>query len=110
YRQVKGRLDLAITDLGPTQLKNIAEPVRVYSLRVGVAAQAKPLAPKKRAALAVLAIGVAAMSIVIAAGAWHLFTANRPAVVATNATAPAPSNAPPPLAAQRFSIVVLPFA
>src|SRR5271165_5185351 len=34
YRQVKGRLDLAITDLGPTQLTNIAEPVRVYSLQV----------------------------------------------------------------------------
>ena len=33
YRQVKGRLDLAVTDLGPTQLKNIAEPIRVYSLR-----------------------------------------------------------------------------
>jgi adenylate cyclase len=32
YRQVKGRLDLAVTDLGPTQLKNIAEPVRAYSL------------------------------------------------------------------------------
>ena len=29
YRQVKGRLYLAVTDLGPTQLKNIAEPVRV---------------------------------------------------------------------------------
>ena len=29
YRQVKGRLDLAVTDLGPTALKNIAEPVRV---------------------------------------------------------------------------------
>ena len=42
YRQVKGRLDLAVTDLGPTQLKNIAEPIRVYSLRVGVPAQAKP--------------------------------------------------------------------
>ena len=39
YRQVKGRLDLAVTDLGPTQLKNIAEPVRVYSLEVGVPAQ-----------------------------------------------------------------------
>ena len=37
YRQVKGRLDLAVTDLGPTQLKNIAEPIRVYSLQVGVA-------------------------------------------------------------------------
>jgi TolB-like protein/class 3 adenylate cyclase/tetratricopeptide (TPR) repeat protein len=41
YRQVKGRLDLAITDLGPTQLKNIADPIRVYSLEVGQSAQAK---------------------------------------------------------------------
>ena len=32
YRQVKGRLDLAVSDLGPTQLKNIADPIRVYSL------------------------------------------------------------------------------
>src|SRR5271169_4223891 len=44
YRQVKGRLELAVTDLGPTQLKNIAEPIRVYSLDVGQPAQAK-LAP-----------------------------------------------------------------
>ena len=42
YRQVKSRLDLAVSDLGPTQLKNIAEPVRVYSLEVGKPAQAKP--------------------------------------------------------------------
>src|SRR5271167_828764 len=42
YRQVKGRLDLAVSDLGPTQLKNIAEPIRVYSLDVGKPAQAKP--------------------------------------------------------------------
>ena len=39
---MKGRLDLAVSDLGQTQLKNIAEPIRVYSLRVGVAAEAKP--------------------------------------------------------------------
>src|ERR1700731_4782887 len=32
YRQVKGRPDLAKTDLGPTQLNNIAEPIRAYSL------------------------------------------------------------------------------
>ena len=37
YRQVKGRLDLAVSDLGLTQLKNIAEPIRVYSLQVGSA-------------------------------------------------------------------------
>ena len=94
YRQVKGRLDLAITDLGPTQLKNIAEPIRVYSLEVGKPAQAKPPDPKKRSALALLAAGIAALFIVIAAGAWYLFIANRPAVVTTTATAPAASNAP----------------
>jgi TolB-like protein/class 3 adenylate cyclase len=41
YRQVKGRLDLAVSDLGPTQLKNIVEPIRVYSLRVGIPPHAK---------------------------------------------------------------------
>jgi adenylate cyclase len=43
YRQVKGRLDLAASDLGPTQLKNIAEPIRIYSLDVGQPAVAKPV-------------------------------------------------------------------
>src|SRR5277367_4674499 len=42
YRQVKQRLDLKVSDLGQTQLKNIAEPVRVYSLEVGQPAEAKP--------------------------------------------------------------------
>ncbi len=46
YRQVKARLDVAVTDLGWTQLKNIAEPVRAYSIAVGKPAQAKP-APEK---------------------------------------------------------------
>ena len=52
YWQVKGRLDRAVVDLGPTQLKNIAEPIRVYSLQVGVPAHAKPAparAPEKSA-------------------------------------------------------------
>jgi adenylate cyclase len=42
YWQVKGRLDLKVSDLGATQLKNIAEPIRVYSLEVGQPAEAKP--------------------------------------------------------------------
>jgi len=46
YWQVKGRLDHAVTDLGPTQLKNIAEPVRAYLLQVGVSAQEKPASEK----------------------------------------------------------------
>jgi TolB-like protein/class 3 adenylate cyclase len=45
YWQVKGRLDLAVRDLGPTQLKNIAEPIRVYSLEVGRPALTKPAPP-----------------------------------------------------------------
>ena len=43
YRQVKGRLDLSVSDLGEKELKNIAEPIRVYSLEVGVPAEAKPV-------------------------------------------------------------------
>ena len=52
YRQVKGRLDLAVIDLGPIELKNIAEPIRVYSLDPGAPAQARPAptsAPEKSA-------------------------------------------------------------
>ena len=85
YRQVKSRLDLAVSDLGATQLKNIAEPVRVYSLEVGKSAQAKPAtatasaAPKKRSAYAALAAGLAALLILIAAGAWYFLGGNRAA-------------------------------
>ena len=42
YRQVRGRLDLAVDDLGRKQLKNIVEPIRVYALDVGMAPVAKP--------------------------------------------------------------------
>jgi TolB-like protein/class 3 adenylate cyclase len=45
YRQVKGRLDLRVSDLGPTQLKNIAEPIRVYSVDISQPAQPKPTPP-----------------------------------------------------------------
>jgi TolB-like protein/class 3 adenylate cyclase/Flp pilus assembly protein TadD len=63
YRQVRSRLDLTIIDLGETKLKNIAEPMRIYSLEVGRTGetQAKPdsaeapsLAPPERPSVAVL--------------------------------------------------------
>jgi TolB-like protein/Tfp pilus assembly protein PilF len=112
YWQVKGRLDLKVTDLGATHLKNIAEPIHVYSLEVGQPAQAKPTKPaepvtpaapawqKRRFELAPLAVALAALLLVIAGGAWWLLNANRPAGVATKA----------PAEAARLSIVVLPFA
>jgi adenylate cyclase len=107
YRQVKGRLDLAVSDLGPTQLKNISEPIRVYLLQVGMLAQAKraetaepaPLAPKKRSSLLPLAAAVAALLILLCGSALWFLNANRPVAVASKA----------PAEAARISIVVLPF-
>ena len=67
YRQVSGRLDMAVTDLGQTQLKNIERSIRVYSLQVGVPAQAKPATeakpaePKKRSSLLPLIAGIVAL-------------------------------------------------
>ena len=105
---MKSRLDLAVSDLGPTQLKNIAEPVRVYSLEVGRPAQAKPAAeakppePKKRSVLAPLAAGIVVLLTVIAGGTWYFLGATRTAAVATNV--------PARVDAAHLSIVVLPFA
>ena len=75
YRQVKSRLDLAVRDLGTTQLKNIAEPVRAYAVEVGRKAKlTKSVRPfgwlRTRsgrwagAALAFIAIGIVAWQIV----------------------------------------------
>ncbi len=44
YWQVKSRLELAVTDQGETKLKNIAEPIRTYSLT----SARRPRAPKRR--------------------------------------------------------------
>jgi adenylate cyclase len=43
FRQVKARLNLAVSDLGAMQLKNISDPIRVYALEVGLAGQAEPV-------------------------------------------------------------------
>jgi adenylate cyclase len=51
YRQVKARLDMQVSDLGETELKNIAEPMRLYSIEVGVAAPAGTATPRDPASL-----------------------------------------------------------
>jgi adenylate cyclase len=117
YWQVKGRLEIAASDLGQTQLKNIAQPVRVYSLEVGQPAQVKPAtasfaavkadgvapAPKARGWLSRWPAFATALTLaLLAAGgyAWHSGLATRllgASVEDKLATAP------------RLSIVVLPF-
>jgi adenylate cyclase len=76
YRQVSGRLDMAVADLGPTQLKNIERPIRIYSLQVGIPAEVKPPEAKGRSRLAVLVAGIAATTVLLAglaAAGWYGF-------------------------------------
>jgi adenylate cyclase len=109
YWQVKGRLDLAVSDFGPTQLKNIAEPIRVYSLEIGAPALAKPAEPKRRFSLALFASGIAALLLVAGASAWHLLGPSRTPSLTTSARAPVATKAAAPAEAAHLSIVVLPF-
>jgi adenylate cyclase len=100
YRQVKSRLDLAVSDLGATQLKNIAEPMRVYSLQVGAPTQAKPTKPSSKRRSMLIPLLAAIVGLVgIAGGAWYFFNAK-----------PIALNAPTGGSAAHLSIVVLPFA
>jgi adenylate cyclase len=113
YWQVKSRLDLEVSDLGETQLKNIADPVRVYSLQVGLPACAKPSAPtlpeppappappRKRAPLVPVLAGIAVLIVIAAVNSWYFLAGNK--------TAPVVANAPTTAQAPRLSIVVLPF-
>jgi adenylate cyclase len=104
YWQVKSRLDLKVSDLGPVPLKNIAEPVRVYSLEVGKAAEPKPppstpthaikpVASKQHWAAAPLAV-VTTLLLLVAAGGWYMLG----------------DRLMKPAQARHLSIVVLPFA
>lgn len=103
YRQVRSRLDIKVSDLGATSLKNIAEPIRVYSLELGsrsaegsgapnsVTSRSAPVpAPRWRAAA--LSAGAAALLTLAGIGAWY-FGVRRALVPA----------------AGHLSVVVLPF-
>jgi len=56
YRQIKGKLSIDVTDMGERELKNIAQPVRVYGIRpAGAAAAPRPaLSLPDRPSIAVL--------------------------------------------------------
>jgi adenylate cyclase len=106
YRQVSSRLDMEVTDLGLTQLKNIERPIRAYSLQVGQPALAKPapsvapvdqpkaVASKRRMGSASLAAAIAALLLLAVAGGWYILN----------------GRAPKPVESAHLSIVVLPFA
>ena len=105
YRQVKSRLDMNVSDLGPTALKNIAEPLRVYSVEIGKPAAAPKPKPAPRGWFVPVAAALAALIVMAGAAAWYLTAGKPAAVVASSAPAPAPtarSGVP--------TVAVLPFA
>jgi adenylate cyclase len=54
YQQIKGKLSLAAIDMGEQQLKNIAQPVRVYGVRPDGAASRAALSLPDKPSIAVL--------------------------------------------------------
>jgi adenylate cyclase len=109
YWQVKQRLDFEVSDLGLIQLKNIAEPVRVYSLDVGAPGVAKLEEPKRRFSPVLLALGIAALAALAAGIGWYLLVPSRNPPLTVSAPAPVASNPAAPAEAAHLSIVVLPF-
>jgi TolB-like protein/class 3 adenylate cyclase/Flp pilus assembly protein TadD len=115
YDHVRGRIDARFVDLGEKQLKNIARPVRAYSIEVGAPAQPTPTTPAKSAmtnrqataAMVLVALGIVAVAVTARERYW--LNVNRPAVVATGLSAPDASSIAAPAEAKHLSIVVLPF-
>jgi adenylate cyclase len=103
YRQVRSRLDMNVSDLGPMALKNIAEPLRIYSVTVGKPAAARKPKPAPRGWFVPLGAALAALLVTAGAAAWYL-TAGKPApTVASSAPVPAARSGVP-------TVAVLPFA
>ncbi len=86
YRQVKGRLEIEARDLGPTRLKNIAEPVRAYLIEVGRPAEPPKQWSARRHRL-VAALATLAILVVAGAAGWD-FIADKPSTTANSSATP----------------------
>ena len=105
--QIGARLPIAFAPLGEQRVKNIAEPVRAFTV-AGTAGGRPAMAGSHARAVSVgtrSAAAVAVLLIAAGAGGWWLWSGRHagPAV-------PAGSVATQPFSAPRLSIVVLPFA
>jgi TolB-like protein len=100
---VKARLDVAVADIGEQRLKNIAAPVRVYSVEVGKPALAGKSKPALGGRLVPAAAALAALVVIAGAAAWYLM-AGRPATIVapSESTLAAPFGVP--------TLAILPFA
>ena len=110
YRQVRGKLNIAVVDTGEQNLKNISHPVRVYRIEPGVAAAADALSPpmeqRRRWSVGTTATAAAAITVAVtlAAATWFTVLRDRPDVSKS-------AEHSKPIAVSAMPIVaVLPFA
>jgi TolB-like protein/class 3 adenylate cyclase len=112
--QLEGKLQVPLEDIGEQHLKNIARPVRVYRVRAAETAGSPPhLSKDARRWRGALAAASTLAAILVAGGAWWLWTSSgnssRPTTISVSPTEPATS-ADRLRAKGRTPIAVLPFA
>ncbi|MCH7889066.1 MAG: tetratricopeptide repeat protein [Proteobacteria bacterium] len=71
HQSVRAKLDLAFDDLGPQQVKNVAEPVRVYRVRLDPSASGKAFPAKRGWRRPAIAAGIAALAVVAGIAVWQ---------------------------------------
>jgi class 3 adenylate cyclase len=91
YKQVKGRLEMKVSDLGPAQLKNIAEPMRAYLVEVD--RPDEPVKPSWASRLRPVA-ALAAFAILVVAGVAG-WIASKPSTIVGSMTTPTASSPEP---------------
>jgi len=71
HQSVKAKLDLTFNDLGPQQVKNVADPIRVYRVQLtpGYAGKASPA--KRGWHRPAIAAGIAALALVAGIAVWQ---------------------------------------
>ena len=101
YDHARGKIDLVARDLGDQRLKNIAEPVRVYSIDLGVSHVDASMGARHRIGRRVAVASAIAIALaLIVVGVWYW----------RNGIVLGSSASPTAVAVPRLSIVVLPFA
>jgi adenylate cyclase len=113
-REVEKKLAFGFEPMGAQQVKNIAEPVQAFRVKIdGTAANHMASFSPKRA---LPWVSTAAVILLLAGGAWFALRTPVPEPVPVSAVAPAPAPVPepavaasPPVTDGKPSLVVLPF-
>jgi TolB-like protein/class 3 adenylate cyclase/Tfp pilus assembly protein PilF len=117
FDQVKGKLDLSFDDLGPQEVKNIADPVRAYRVQLIAGDNPETPTPQRQRRRPIVITGIVVVTAALVAGGLYAWTERtqpaqpNEAAQPNNATAVAADPSDKPLLAlpDKPSIAVLAF-